>query len=308
MKSLRTLFVLCTIIGLLCFLSNRGTAAQTEKRTLPIVVNVQWLKDHLNDENLVVLQVAQTRREYTKGHIPGARFLWHGWMAMSNPDLSYEVLPVEELDAKVEELGISNDSKIILCGVGGNVSPVARMFITFEYLGMGNQTAILDGGLEAWKADGNPLSTEIPKVERSSFTPDIQSDIFVNADWVNKYLGDSTMTIVDARAPQFYLSTTGGAQRAGHIPGAKNIYYSTLVDSTNKFLDEPTLKEMFLNAGVKANTEVTSYCHVGQTGSLVYVVARYLGYKAHLFDGSFEDWSGRDDLPVEISPKADSTK
>lgn len=281
---------------------------QDEERNIPIVVTTQWLKEHFNDENLVVLHVAQNRRDYTKGHIPGARFLWHGWMAMSNPELSYEVLSVNELDAKIEELGISNESKIVLCGVGGNVSPTARMFITFEYLGMGNRTAILDGGYEAWKAEGNAGSIEVPKVERSTFIPRLQPDIFVNADWVNSYVSDSAMTIIDARAPQFYQSTTGGAQRAGHVPGAKNIYFSTLVDSTNKLLNEPKLKEMFLTAGVKPQTEVTAYCHVGQTASMVYFVARYLGYKAHLFDGSFEDWSGRDDLPVEISPKADSTK
>ncbi len=295
------------LLLLLFSVLSRGMAREDE-RSIPIVVTAQWMKEHQHDENLVVLHVAQNRRDYTKGHIPGARFLWHGWMAMSNPDLSYEVLPVEELDAKVEELGISNSSRIILCGVGGNVSPTARMFITFEYLGMGNQTAILDGGFEAWKAEGNPVSTEVPNVERGSFTPHLQPDIFVNADWVNRYVNDSAMTIVDARAPQFYLSTTGGTQRAGHVPGAKNVYYSTLVDSTNKLLNEQKLKELFLTAGVKPQTEVTAYCHVGQTASMVYFVARYLGYKAHLFDGSFEDWSGRDDLPVEISPKPDSTK
>ncbi|MBI3193507.1 MAG: sulfurtransferase [Ignavibacteriae bacterium] len=300
--------VLFNFVVLMIVSTNTNATTQEDERSLPIVVNVPWLKEHFDDENLIILHVAQNRRDYTKGHIPGSRFLWHGWMAMSNPELSYEVLSVEELDSAVEKLGISNTSNIVLCGVGGNISPTARMFITFEYLGMGNQTAILDGGFEAWKSEGNPVSKEITNVERSSFTPNLQPDIFVNADWVNSYLSDSTMTIIDARAPQFYQSATGGAQRAGHVPGAKNIYFSTLADSTNKFFSEPKLKEIFLTAGVKPQTEVTAYCHVGQTASMVYFVARYLGYKAHLFDGSFEDWSGRDDLPVEISPKADTTK
>src|ERR1700730_16165275 len=109
--------------------------------------------------------------------------------------------------------------------------------------------------------------------------------------------------ILDARAQKFY---TGGeaAQmpRGGHIPSAKNIPFSSLVeDPTNKFKSVAALRQLFSAAGVKQSDSVTTYCHIGQQASLLYFVARYLGYDAHLYDGSFEDWSRRLEMPVEKS-------
>ena len=135
--------------------------------------------------------------------------------------------------------------------------------------------------------------------ENRLFTP---SDGFIKQARLKK----DGVTIVDARAPQFYNGIGGGFPRTGHIPGAVNLYYSTLLDTLNKFLPVDSLKAKFSAAGVVPGNEVVAYCHVGQTASTVYLAAKYLGFTVHLYDGSFEDWSGRDDLPVEMPPKADS--
>jgi thiosulfate/3-mercaptopyruvate sulfurtransferase len=90
--------------------------------------------------------------------------------------------------------------------------------------------------------------------------------------------------------------------RGGHIPHARNIPFSSLVeDSNNKFKSAGTLRDLFNAAEVKPNSSVATYCHIGQQASLLYFVARYLGYDAHVYDGSFEDWSNRTELPVEKS-------
>jgi len=293
-------FVVLTLSALL-------TASSSEEGQ-PVFVSTTWVAEHINDPSAVILHVSQYRRDYAKGHIPGARFLWVGSMAMSNTELSFELVPVEQLDTLLEGLGISNDSKIILCGVGGNVSPTARMFATFEYLGFGGRVSILDGGFDAWKAEGRPSTKEAPKIKRTSFTPHLKKDAIVDYSFVQSRLHKDGVSIVDARAPQFYNGVGGGFPRVGHIPGATNIYFSTLVDSTNKMLPPAKLREMFAGAGVKEGNEVITYCHVGQTASLDYVAARSLGYNAHLYDGSFEDWSGRDELPVELPAKQDSIK
>ena len=73
-----------------------------------VFVTTEWLAAHINDPSVIVLNVAQNRRDYEKGHIPGARFLWTGWLAISNPELSFELVPPDQLTSAVERLGISN--------------------------------------------------------------------------------------------------------------------------------------------------------------------------------------------------------
>jgi thiosulfate/3-mercaptopyruvate sulfurtransferase len=96
--------------------------------------------------------------------------------------------------------------------------------------------------------------------------------------------------------------------RAGHIPSAKSIPFSTLVEDSNKFKNPEALRALFSTAGVKPKDSVATYCHIGQQASLLYFVARYLGYDAHLYDGSFQDWSNRSELPVEKSEGSQTAK
>jgi len=300
MTSFRVLVLLAIVCWPLATLAQDGPA--------PILVTPAWLSEHLTDPHVVVLNVAQNKRDYRRGHIPGARFLWIPSFAAANPELSFELPPVDHLDTLLEGLGISNTSRIILCGVGGNVSATGRMYITLEYLGMGERTSILDGGFEGWKASGKPVSTETPAITRASFTLNLHKDAIVDADYVKSKLDAAGFMIVDARAPQFYAGNGGGFPRVGHIPGAKNLFYSTLFDTTNKYLPDDSLRAKFSQAGIEPGKEIVTYCHVGQTASSLYIAAKHLGYHVHLYDGSFEDWSGRDELPIELPAKTDSTK
>ena len=298
--------VFALVASVMCFIS--GSLAPAAGDKAPILVTPAWLSDHLHDPNLVVLSVCQNVRFYRQGHIPGSRFLWVTWLAAPNPELSFELVSVDQLDTLMEGLGISNDSRIVLCGVNGNVSPTARVYITLEYLGMGDHTSILDGGVEAWKAAGNPVSKETPSPQRGSFTPHLQRDVIVDVDFVKSHKDLAGIALLDARAPEYYHGVGGGFPRPGRIPGALNLYYTTLFDTSNKYLPLDSLKAKFDAAGVKPGDGVITYCHVGQTASSDYIAAKLLGHAAHLYDGSFEDWSGREDLPVYLEAKKDSVK
>ena len=281
---------------------------RASERNWPLLITPSWLTEHQKDPNVVILNVTQNLRDYRRGHISGARFLWPTWVAANNPELSFELLPVDRLDTLMEGLGITNDSRIVLCGVNGNVSPTARVYATLEYLGMGDRTSILDGGFEAWKKEGFPVSTETPVVARTLFTPHLRSTAFVDAEYVSSNKDRSGFRLVDARAPQYYNGDGGGFPRPGRIPGAVNLFFATLFDTANRYLPMDSLQAKFEAAGIKPADEVIVYCHVGQTASSDYLAAKLLGHKVHLYDGSFEDWSGRLDLPVFVEPKKDSTK
>jgi thiosulfate/3-mercaptopyruvate sulfurtransferase len=252
----------------------------------------------LNDDNLIVLHAHWTNGGYRKtGHIPGARFLWLNALAKDTPEHSTELPSLDEARKVIKDLGISDKSRIVVYFEGQNMTMITRMIYTLTYLGLGDRVSLLDGGIEAWKKEGRPLSKDIPEIGPGMFVPKPHPEVVTDADWILKHNADPDVTIIDARATRFYDGSSGPPS-GGHIPHAVSIPFSTVVDSTNKLLDPGTLRQIFTKAGVKPGNQLVTYCHVGQQATLVYFAARYAGHNVRVYDGSFEDWSDRD-LPIE---------
>jgi thiosulfate/3-mercaptopyruvate sulfurtransferase len=200
---------------------------------------------------------------------------------------------------------VTDKSRIVVYFSKDWVTPTTRVFFTLDYLGFGDRTSILDGGLPAWRAEKRPVTTEEAIPRLGHFTPKPNKQLVVDAVWVKNNLNKTGVMILDARAAKFYTGEeVGRMPRGGHIPGAKSIPYESVVEDSNKFKNVESLRQLFSSAGVKKGDSVATYCHIGQQASLLYFVARYLGYDAHLYDGSFEDWSQRTELPVEKTPVA----
>ena len=268
----------------------------------PMIVSTAWLAEHLNDSNLVIIH-AGAAQDYQDAHIPGAQLL--ELSELSTPHeagFMMQLPPVAQLKAAFEKVGVSNDSRIVLYTSRDWVTAPARVFWTLDYLGLADRASYLDGGLKAWRAEGRPMTKEVQPVKPGTITPAIREQVLAQADWVKANLQTPGVVILDARTPQFYEGKELGthAGRLGHIPGAKNIPFTSLVDaSSSKFKEVSALEELFRAAGVKPGDTVITYCHIGMQASLLYFTARYLGYSAHMYDGSFEEWSNRKDLPVE---------
>ncbi len=297
--------LLATMLLALPISSTRAAAAPGVQESL--IVSTDWLAKHLNNDSLVLLQVGE-KAEYEAGHIPGAQFI--ALADISTPrgqGLALELPAVAQLQTAFEKLGVTDKSRIVVYFGKDWVTPTARVFLTLDYLGLGDRTSILDGGLPAWRAESKPVTSDLREPKPGHFTPHPNTKLVVDAAWVSANLSKPGVMILDARARKFYTGAEAGQMpRGGHIPNARNIPFSSLVeDPTNKFKSAAALRELFSTAGVKQGDSVTTYCHIGQQASLLYFVVRYLGYEAHLYDGSFEDWSHRPELPVE---KSDSTK
>jgi len=297
-KSLSVVVLFTCVVSLLLNSPQRAKAKVNES----MIVSTEWLAKHLNDDLLVLLQVGE-KKEFDEAHIPGAQFIQ--LPDISTPrgqGLTLELPPVDQLKAAFEKVGVTDKSRIIVYFGKDWVTHTARVFMTLDYLGLGDRTSILDGGLPAWRAENRAVTAEVREVKPGSFTPRPNAKLVVDAAWVNANLSKPGIAILDARAAKFYTGEeTGQMPRGGHIPRAKSIPFSTLVNETNKFKTPDALRALFSTAGVKESDSVATYCHIGQQASLLYFVARYLGYDAHLYDGSFQDWSNRSELPVEKS-------
>jgi thiosulfate/3-mercaptopyruvate sulfurtransferase len=274
--------------------------SSADAKRQPMLVTVDWLGEHLHDPSLVLLQIGE-KKEYGKGHIPGAQFL--EYESISTPHgqgLMLELPPIEQLVSVFETLGVSNDSHIILYFGTNWVTPTTRVYWTLDYMGLGDRTSILNGGLAAWEATHHPLSTESKLPAKGSITPTARREIVADAAWVSTHLNQVGVTIIDARTHEFYTgSQSDGNPRSGHIPGATNLSYLDVVDQdNNKFKSADALKELFKSAGLKPGNLMVSYCHIGQRATVLYFTAKMLGYDAKMYDGSWEDWSHRKDLPI----------
>jgi thiosulfate/3-mercaptopyruvate sulfurtransferase len=284
-------------------LGSAVSMADDNKVQSSLIVSTEWVAKHLNDDSIVLLQVGE-KDEYLAAHIPGAQFITLADISTPRGQgLTLELPSVDQLKATFEKLGITDKSRIVVYFGKDWVTPTARVFMTLDYLGLGDRASILDGGLPAWRAEKRPVTAELREPKRGSFTPRPNTELVVDAAWVSANLNHPGVAIVDARAAKFYTGAEAGQMpRAGHIPSAKSIPFSSLVeDPSNKFKSAEALRGLFDAAGVKQRDTVATYCHIGQQASLLYFVARYLGYEAHLYDGSFEDWSHRPELPVEKS-------
>lgn len=267
-----------------------------------MLVSVQWLAAHLADPALVLLHVGD-KAEFEKAHLPGAQHVAaRDLAAPASPSArALEVPEADQVRGTLEKLGISDSSRIVVYFGKDWVTPATRVYFTLDYLGLGDRTSLLDGGMPAWQDEGKPTTAELRVPVRGRLTLRPNPDLVASTEWLLGRRGQAGVVVVDARLPRFYEGEeSGGMPRAGHIPGAKSIPFSTLVtEPGNRLKARAELEEILNGAGVGQADTVVSYCHIGQQATLVYFVARYTGRAAKLYDGSWDEWSRREELPIE---------
>ena len=266
-----------------------------------LIATTEWLGKHLNDPDLVLLHLGDPQ-EYPAEHIPGARFvsLRDISTAPGAGGLALEMLPPAELRSRLEKLGISDESRIVVYYAKDWVSPATRVILTLDWIGLGDRTALLDGGMQRWKEEGRPVTSAATAAKPGRLTErPVRAGLIVDHAFVQGHIRAPGVTIVDARAPMFYDGPPHGEHRAGHIPSAVNLPFNSVFGDDLRLLSADSLATLFRNAGVKPKDTLVVYCHIGQQATAVVFAARSLGITARLYDGSFDDWSGRKELPVE---------
>jgi thiosulfate/3-mercaptopyruvate sulfurtransferase len=248
-----------------------------------MLVTTEWLAQHLNDPNVIVVHVGGTKADYESGHVPGAR-----WLDMAtfvrNEAPGNELPTNENLQKAFTDLGIGDRARIVL--YGNDWQPqAARAYFTLDYVGHGDRAALLDGGMEKWLLEKRALSTESPDFAKADFTITPNPKILAAREQVESLIGKATM--IDARPLWRY--------RAGHIPGASSMYWEkNLVSDATPMLSKPDdLRKKLHAAGVISGEPLVVYCDSGMQSSFAYFVTKYLGYDPINYDGSISDWKGQ---------------
>lgn len=264
-----------------------------------LVVSIDWLAEHLNDPRLVLVQVGP-EEDYQKEHIPGARYLSH--RHPQSPDgLILEMQPPEAVQRTFRDLGISEGSRVVVYRSSEWVSPATRVLFEFSWAGV--DAVFLDGGLDAWKAAGHPVTAEVPAVTPGNVTVKPRTDLIVTADWVQQHaLKEPGFAVLDGRSRAFYDGVRDDRGKSGHIPGAGSLPWVELFEESGALKDAGALRALFTEAGVKPGDTVVAYCHIGQFATAVILAARTLGHEVRLYDGAMQDWAQRD-LPVTTAAR-----
>jgi thiosulfate/3-mercaptopyruvate sulfurtransferase len=276
-----------------------------------VLVTTEWLAEHLDDSNIVVAEVDENPALYDEGHVRGAVRLH--WRDDLQDPVQRDLIARDAFEKLMGGLGISNDTTVVLYGDRNN------WFAAYAYWYLkiyGHEDVrILDGGRQKWVDEHRELSNDVPSREAVSYEArERDASIRTFRDEVLSGLGDEWRPLVDVRSPQEFsgdlIAPPGyeqeGAQRAGHIPGAKSIPWASAVRDDGTFKSADELKQLYGGKDVTPDKQVTAYCRIGERSAHTWFVLReLLGYAdVRNYDGSWTEWGNLVDVPIEKGTSA----
>lgn len=268
-------------------------------------VSTDWLKDHI-DDRMTILDVQPNIHDYVAEHIPGAVFLDEGFLRAAKRGICGQFMCLKAVEPYFQRVGVQNDAPVLVYtgkgavkGWGDGLEQTMMAYGLTRY-GHGN-VYILDGGLDKWKAEGKPLSQDFPKVETSKFRGEVQKDYFIPYEEFKATKDRDDVVLLDARPPAVYEGK-GAWRKGGHIPGAVNLPWASLMtkENTRQLKPDAELRELVERAGATEDKMIICSCGTGREATNEFNLFKwYFGYpRVRLHEGAFTEWTAYPENPT----------
>lgn len=276
-------------------------------------VSALWLRDHLDDGDIQIVDASWTAdapiskhvSAFEEGRIPGSIFVNIGDIAAPEPGPPSRMMPTpEHFRAVAGRLGLRPDAHIVFYDTQGLYS-AARAWLVLKSMGHA-RASVLDGGLKAWQAENLKLDTTSPQAPTPTQWPEAPIQALTKT-W-QEVLGNITTKdaqLIDVRPPAMFDGDTGNLYanvRSGHIPGAVNLSQRALRDDIGRYKSDADILALMSDAGIDVDKPMIASCGSGVTACILSLALARMGRDiTPIYDGSWEEWGSRKDLPIELN-------
>jgi len=277
------------------------------------IVSTAWLEAHLGEPGLVVIDASwylaaqnrDARAEYLAGHIPGAVYWDLDLLSDQQSRLPHMLPDPATLAREIGELGVGNTDRVVVYDASGVNLSAPRVWWTFKVSGHA-AVALLDGGLGRWKAEGRALETGSRQRQPARFTLSFQPGLLKSLAELRAVGESAAWQVLDARTRGRFEGTEPEPRpglRGGHIPGARNLPYTELVDASGVLLSPAELRRRFEAAGLDLTRPIVTSCGSGVTACALALGLERVGVSRYaVYDGSWSEWGHPAGPPIEQGP------